>query len=172
MFKCLFSLIVNFTQIIIRKNRTDNFRKCFKPFCTSNLDHKNVRGKMLTISVLNDALVNFLIRAGGANGAGGNLPPDFGTSLNPILTRGTDYAHRITTCPPPSGFSDLPPTLLIYLLGKEEEAYCAKSFYVDCHLLRHEICGRSKLFGIFIHFCLLNRYYCSTFDRIVKVSTQ
>ena len=127
---------------------------------------------MLTISVLNDALVNFLIRAGGADGAGGNLSPDFGTSLNPILTRGTDYTHRITTCPPPFRIFRPSTDFANLFIGKEEEAYCAKSFYVDCHLLRHEICGRSKLFGIFIHFCLLNHYYCSTFDRIVKVSTQ
>ena len=26
--------------------------------------------------------------------------PEFGVSINPIATRGADYAHCITTCPP------------------------------------------------------------------------
>ena len=39
-------------------------------------------------------------------GAGGAMaPPDFGRSVNLISTRGTDYAHLITTGTP--GFSDL-----------------------------------------------------------------
>ena len=37
--------------------------------------------------------------------------PDFGRSINPISTRGTDYAHLITTGTP--GFSDLPTALHI-----------------------------------------------------------
>ena len=38
--------------------------------------------------------------------AGGAMaPPDFGRSVNPISTRGTNYAHLITTDTP--GFSDL-----------------------------------------------------------------
>ena len=42
--------------------------------------------------------------------AGGAMaPPDFGRSGNPISTRGTDYAHLITTSTP--GFSDLPTAL-------------------------------------------------------------
>ena len=42
--------------------------------------------------------------------AGGAMaPPDFGRSVNPISTRGTDYAHLITTGTP--GFSDLPTAL-------------------------------------------------------------
>ena len=36
-------------------------------------------------------------------------PPDFGRSVNLISTRGTDYAHLITTGTP--GFSDLPTAL-------------------------------------------------------------
>jgi hypothetical protein len=36
---------------------------------------------------------------------------DFGRSVNPISTRGTDYAHLITTGTP--GFSDLPTSLLL-----------------------------------------------------------
>ena len=36
--------------------------------------------------------------------------PDFGRSVNPISTRGTDYAHLITNGTP--GFSDLPTALL------------------------------------------------------------
>ena len=35
--------------------------------------------------------------------------PDFGRSVNPISTRGTDYAHLITSGTP--GFSDLPTAL-------------------------------------------------------------
>ena len=39
-------------------------------------------------------------------GAGGAMtPPDFGRLVNPISTRGTDYAHPSTTSSP--GFSDL-----------------------------------------------------------------
>ena len=37
-------------------------------------------------------------------------PLIFGRSVNPISTRGADYARHITTCPPP-GFSDLPMAL-------------------------------------------------------------
>ena len=44
---------------------------------------------------------------GGVEGA--MEPPDFGRSVNPISTRGTDYAHLITTGT--SGFSDLPTAL-------------------------------------------------------------
>ena len=45
-------------------------------------------------------------------GAGGAMaPPDFGRSVNPISTRGTDYANLITTGTP--GFSDLPTALII-----------------------------------------------------------
>ena len=44
--------------------------------------------------------------------AGGAMaPPDFGRSGNPISTRGTDYAHLITTVSP--GFSDFPSSLCI-----------------------------------------------------------
>ena len=43
--------------------------------------------------------------------AGGAMaPPDFVRSVNPISTRGTDYAHQITTGTP--GFSDLHAPLL------------------------------------------------------------
>ena len=38
-------------------------------------------------------------------------PPNFGRSVNPISTRGPDYAHLITTGTP--GFSDLPTALLV-----------------------------------------------------------
>ena len=46
---------------------------------------------------------------GGAMGAMAH--PDFGRSVNPISTRGTDYAHLITTGTP--GFSDLPTVCII-----------------------------------------------------------
>ena len=43
-------------------------------------------------------------------GAGGAMAlPDFGRSVNPMSTRGTDYAHLITTGTP--GFSDFPTAL-------------------------------------------------------------
>ena len=44
-----------------------------------------------------------------SRGCRGWPPPDFDKSVNPISTRGTDYAHHITTWPPPiRRFSDLP----------------------------------------------------------------
>ena len=44
-------------------------------------------------------------------GAGGGAlaPPVFGQTVNPISTRGVDYAHHSTTSPP--GFSDIPTAL-------------------------------------------------------------
>ena len=46
-------------------------------------------------------------------GAGGAMaPPDFGRSVKPFSTKGTDYAHLITIGTP--GFSDLP-TALMYV---------------------------------------------------------
>ena len=41
---------------------------------------------------------------------GGFAYPDFGRSVNPILTKGADYAYHTTTFPS-SGFSDLPSAL-------------------------------------------------------------
>ena len=35
---------------------------------------------------------------------------EFGSSVNPITTRGTDYAHQITACPP--GFENLTASLM------------------------------------------------------------
>ena len=35
--------------------------------------------------------------------------PEFGVSVNAIPTRGADYAHRITACPP--GFENLTASL-------------------------------------------------------------
>ena len=42
-------------------------------------------------------------RKGGTLGA--SAPPMFGRTVNPISTRGADYAHHSTSSPP--GFSDL-----------------------------------------------------------------
>ena len=42
-------------------------------------------------------------------GQGGLAHPEFGSSVNPITTRGTDYTHLIITGTP--GFSDLPTAL-------------------------------------------------------------
>ena len=33
-------------------------------------------------------------------GQGGQAHPEFGSSVNPITTRGADYAHHITASPP------------------------------------------------------------------------
>ena len=38
---------------------------------------------------------------------------EFGISVNPIPTKGADYAHRITACPP--GFENLAASLQFYL---------------------------------------------------------
>ena len=51
-------------------------------------------------------------------GWGGSVPPGFGKSVNPISTRGTDYAHYYTTCPLPPGISKLPTAL--HCTGKAE----------------------------------------------------
>ena len=49
-----------------------------------------------------NACLNFQARAVGAGGA---CPPlDFGRFVNPISTRGADYARLNTTCPPPRIF--------------------------------------------------------------------
>ena len=51
------------------------------------------------------------IKTAGAGGTGGAIePPYFDRSVNPVSARGTDYAHHITTAPPP-GFSYLPSAL-------------------------------------------------------------
>ena len=42
-------------------------------------------------------------------GGGAAAPPDFGRSVNSISTRGADYAHHSTTCPP--GFLTLAASL-------------------------------------------------------------
>ena len=39
--------------------------------------------------------------------------PEFGSSVNPIITRGADFAHHITDCPP--GFENLAASLQFYL---------------------------------------------------------
>ena len=47
-------------------------------------------------------------------GQGGLAHPEFGSSVNPITTRGTDYAHHITASPP--GFEN--PVAYLKKLGK------------------------------------------------------
>ena len=55
-------------------------------------------------------------------GAGGAMtPPDFGRSVHPISTRGTDYAHLITTDTP--GFSDLPTALFSTIHWNTNDSY-------------------------------------------------
>ena len=60
--------------------------------------------------------------------------PGFGRSVNPILTRGTDYAHLITSGT--LGFSDLPTTLTCI----------TKSPIIDWIYLRSCLC-RNKIFN-------------------------
>ena len=49
-------------------------------------------------------------------GAGGALaPPIFGQTVNPISTRGADYAHHITTSPP--DFQTLRQPCTVYIIG-------------------------------------------------------
>ena len=63
---------------------------------------------------------------GGAGGA--MVPPDFGRSVNPISTRGTDYAHLITTGTP--GFLDLPTALILQLRdGGTSQKYVETCLY-------------------------------------------
>ena len=57
----------------------------------------------------------------GGSGRGGRSPPKFVSSVNPIPTRGTDYAHHITTCPPPTEFE----TYLHLCLASEDGAVVA-----------------------------------------------
>ena len=66
-----------------------------------------MRGRFLQNFVAFSECLNINTRTVGA-GRGFN---DFGRSVNPISTRGTDYAHLITTGTP--GFSDLPTALLL-----------------------------------------------------------
>ena len=42
--------------------------------------------------------------------------PEFGSSVNPITTRGADYAQRITASPP--GFENLAAALVIFQKNK------------------------------------------------------
>ena len=73
------------------------FRKCFLSLASAPC--KKERGYLL-----------FTIRPVVPEGAGlAMAPPDFGRSVNPISTRGTDYAHLIITGT--SGFSHLPTAL-------------------------------------------------------------
>ena len=66
------------------------------------LDNQNLNG-YLTFEIL---FLNMylLCRPVASGGAGGHVPV-FGRTVNPISTRGADYAHHSTKCPP--GFSDL-----------------------------------------------------------------
>ena len=61
-------------------------------------------------------------------------PPDFGRSVNPISTRGTDYSHLITTGT--LGFSDLPTALLSITLRCSKFRNQFKYFDMVCYLKR------------------------------------
>ena len=55
--------------------------------------------------------LTILYSAAGSGWAGWALAhPEYGSSVNPITTRGADYAHHITASPP--GFEDPAPSLL------------------------------------------------------------
>ena len=63
------------------------------------------RRQMMTVSPPSDKPVG----TGGGRGwgrLGDHLPPDFGKLVNPISTRGVDYAHHVTTRPPPPDFQN------------------------------------------------------------------
>ena len=67
---------------------------------------------MAIVIHFNGVTIRFVTpRAVGAVGARGSFPPDFDRSVNPISTRGADYAHHSNTSPP--GFSDLAMALLL-----------------------------------------------------------
>ena len=53
----------------------------------------------------------YIVHIRGDVPGGAMAPQDFCRSVNPISTRGTDYAHLITTGTP--GFSDLPTALFL-----------------------------------------------------------
>ena len=63
---------------------------------------------MLKCNYILTIRVSRVVVPGGAEGA--MALPDFGRSVNLFQTRGTDYAHLITTGTP--GFSDLPTALV------------------------------------------------------------
>ena len=61
--------------------------------------------------------------------------PDFGRSVNPISTRGTDYAHLITTGTP--GFSDLLtalPCAYLVPLRDARATKCSMTTFSSSHL--------------------------------------
>ena len=68
------------------------------------------------------------VARGGAEGA--RAPPEFGRSVNPIQTRGADYAPHTTASPP--GFKNISTslcTLYLYALAK----YGLKTL-IDLHI--------------------------------------
>ena len=46
------------------------------------------------------------------DGQGALALPEFGSSVNPIPTRGADYAHEISACTP--GFENLKVSLILH----------------------------------------------------------
>ena len=94
-------------------------------------------------------LPNLYGDAGGGGAGGARAPPSFGISVNPIRTKGADYAHLITTGTP--GFSDLPMTLsYVYRRRGDNEMALRSVFTPLCRAaaLRHsaEIC-RAAWYG-------------------------
>ena len=74
----------------------------------------NICNKVLSLLstkvFIRTALISFTVMPL-AGGLGGLAHPEFGSSVNPILTRGADYAHHITACPP--GFENLTASLTL-----------------------------------------------------------
>ena len=97
-------------------------------------------------------------RSWGCRGA--MTPPDFGRSVNPILCRGTDCAHVITTGTP--GFSNLPTALLYkinFIITQTLHNITMKNFSVSIvfikYLLNHtSICQNQYLLLIHISLSL------------------
>ena len=56
---------------------------------------------IIHIAIINIYFFSFLNSAAASGWAGWDLAqPEFGSSVNPITTRGADYAHHITASPP------------------------------------------------------------------------
>ena len=73
--------------------------------CSFSILATQVLASFITLahSVLDEVPSHVMLLTGGQG-------PEFGVSVNPILTKGADYTHRITPCPP--GFENLTASLI------------------------------------------------------------
>ena len=77
--------------------------------------------------------------------AGGEGAVVFGRSVHPILTRGADYAHPITTCPP--GISDLTTAPLTFSTNYFILLQMPKPYFVVFFKLPHVFWAKFEKFG-------------------------